>query len=307
MSTVHKLESFTTQMLNYYKNQSLTDEQKLNIVESMLYSIFREGQTIAFNKNNMPTKVMDTTLQWLDNFGTVKLKAGNLEKVRNFRSQKQSPSGVSGKFAVSKNAFGNGTRGDLIVQPFEVKYLKRDTIYDYKNVYLHMGAKIVPEGDGNSLIIIVHDSLIMEQQSRIEWVGRDARDKSGVPSDSSLDGSPATYAYELYNGYYSFLHNVTLENGENGQGSDPGQGGETAGAIYIEAQTMEMDKSAAIRAVGGRGGRSTDGYGAGGNGGLIIVRVVRNLGVKNSKLAVQGGQSGGNTGHNGIKIIEKLF
>lgn len=305
MSLKNYLESFTLQKLRYYENP--TDYQKVNSVESALYALFQRKSKVlkSVSPESLPKDVFDVKLKWLSNDGSVQLQSGPISRVRNFSAKKSVPGNVSGKFAIGKNAFGRGRSGDLFLRENEVFTLKTNTVYEYQNVTLSKGSRIVVEGDGNRFILIVKNKLFMDQRSRIEWVGKDGKSTTSGESPN-LNGSSAKYVFENYNGHYSFIENLEINNGEDGKGLNPGGGGESVGSIYIEAYEMEMKNTAAVRAMGGNGGSSRNGHGAGGNGGAIIMRISRAINVKKSMLSVSGGKSPGEDGKDGLKDIEIL-
>lgn len=305
MSLKNYLENFTLQKLSYYNNP--TDLDKISSVESALYAIFqrKNGMLKAINKDQMPKEVFDVKLKWLSNDGSVELNSGPISRVRNFSAKKNVPGNVSGKFAVGKNAFGRGRSGDLFLKENETVALNTNTIHEYQNVILSKGAKIVVKGDGNRFVLLVKNKLFMDQRSRIEWIGLDGKDTTKGESPN-LNGFAAKSVFENYNGHYSFLESLEIKDGESGRGLNPGGGGESAGSIYIEAYEMEMKDTSAIRAMGGNGGSSFNGHGAGGNGGAIVLRISRAINVKKSMLSVTGGKSQGEDGKDGLKDIEIL-
>lgn len=305
MSLKNYLENFTLQKLSYYNNP--TDLEKINSVESALYATFQRKDRLlkAINKDQMPKEVFDVKLKWLSNDGSVEIHSGPISRVRNFSAKKNVPGNVSGKFAVGKNAFGRGRSGDLFLKENETVVLNTNTVHEYQNVTLSKGAKIVVKGDGNRFVLLVKNKLFMDQRSRIEWIGLDGKDTTKGESPN-LNGVAVKSVFENYNGHYSFLEKLEIKNGESGRGLNPGVGGQSVGSIYIEAYEMEMKDTSAIRAMGGNGGSSSNGHGAGGNGGAIVLRISRAINVKKSMLSVTAGKSQGEDGKDGLKDIEIL-
>lgn len=305
MSLVNYLEKASYQ--RYKRSDTkLNDEQKINLIESILYSSFKRKKINNIRPDKMPKELMGVKLDWLSDDGTVELSSGPLKRVRNFNAKRNGPSGSSGEFAVKKSAFGSGVLPELRVKAGETRVLKSGIRHDYKRIYIEKGGRIVSDNENDMLILLASEELVMEDKSRIEWIGKKGT-SNGVPNtDPSLDGAPAPFSFDFYNGDYSTLNDVVIVNGENGKGDNPGTAGESAGIIYIEAKKMRMAPTAAIRAMGGDGGSSPDGNGAGGNGGAVIIKTQIGINVELKKLAVTNGKSAGYDGFEGIKDVEFL-
>lgn len=306
MSLRNYLEKSSYQKTRRSKNRKFNDEQKINMVESILYSSFQRKKINNVRVDRMPKELMGVKLNWLSNDGTVELLSGPLKRVRNFNSQRKGPSGSLGEFAVKKSAFGSGVQPELRVKKGETKVLRSGIKHDYKKIYVEEGGRIVSDNKNNMLILLASEELIMENRSRIEWIGKNGASNGKPNTNPSLDGAPAPYPFEFYNGDYSSLENIEILNGEDGKGDNPGTAGESAGIIYIEAKKMRMAPTAAIRAIGGNGGNGPDGNGAGGNGGAIIVKTQIGINIETKKLAVTSGKSAGYDGFEGMKDVEFL-
>lgn len=302
MSLVNYLEKAYYQK-SKLNNNKLNDEQRINMIESILYASFHRKKINNIRPDRMPSEMMGVKLNWLSEDGTVELSSGPLKRVRNFNSQRKGPSGSLGEFAVKKSAFGSGVQPELRVKKGETKVLRSGIKHDYKKIYIEEGGRIVSDNKNNMLILLASEELVMEERSRIEWIGKNGTTSGDPNTDPSFDGAPAPYAFDMYNGDYSSLENIEIINGEDG---DINTGGESAGIIYIEAKKMRMAPTAAIRAIGGAGGSNPNGNGAGGNGGAIIVKTQIGINVEMKKFAVTGGKSAGYDGFDGVKDVEFL-
>lgn len=312
MSMAKFLEKAYFQKTQRYKSigQRITDYDKLNLLESVLYGAFHKKRLRSIKLNNMPTEMFDDVyLKWLDSTGKVEMSTGRLSRIRNFSSSFQAPSGSEGEFAVQKNAFGKGMIPELVVEEGETKVLKAGVIYDYKRIHLKKGARLLCDKSSPMFILLANESLTMDEQSRIEWIGEPGDSPGDASSDDSLNGETASPAFETFNGFFNYMKNVKISDGGGGKGSQflSGKGGESAGVIWIEAKMMRMAPSAAIRSIGGNGGTGEGGNGSGGNGGAVVVKVGMNINVTENKIAVTEGRSAGKDGFAGIKVIENLY
>lgn len=310
MSITNFLEkSYYQTMERFTKSgQKISDKDRIDLIESILYGAFQRRKVKNLKPKKMPLDMLDgIKLQWLDSSGKVEISCGNLKKVRNFNSKKQSASADTGVFAIKKDAFGQGVLPELIVEKGETKVLKTDVVHDYKKIHIKEGGKIVADKKGKTLILLANNELIMEDKSRIEWVGKNGDSFGSKNLDPAKDGKAGEFAFDFFNGRFDSIKDVENSKGEDGKEANGGEAGESAGVIWIEARKMNMIKNSAIRALGGDGGVGPGGNGAGGNGGAVIVKTTINIDTIERKIAVTEGRSAGHDGLTGVKVVENLY
>lgn len=301
MSLAKYLEKVSTQRSRRYKNSPISDGQRLDIVESMLYAAFRRRNLNNLSYRNLPEEMFNVKLNWISSDGTVEMVSGPLKRTRNFNSVRKGPSDEVGAFAAKKSAFGPGTQPELVVPAGETLTLRSDVKHSYRKIVLEDGARIISDKSGSMLILLASEELVMGEKAKIDWIGQ-AGSSDGKPS-SDNNGEAAPFLYDDFNGDFYSVKDKIIQNGGDGS---PGTGGESGGIIWIEAKKFVMGKNAAIRSIGGDGGSSPEGNGAGGNGGLVSVKTQIGIGVEEKKLAVTSGKSAGNDGFEGVKDVEFL-
>lgn len=301
MSLAKYLEKASTQRSKRYQITKISDGKKLDIMESMLYAAFKRKNLNNLNLSRLPKELMGVKLNWISSDGAVEMVSGPLRRTRNFNSERKGPGGQIGEFATKKSAFGIGIQPELRVEAGDTKVLKAGVKHDYKKIILEEGAKIVSDKSDSMLILLASEEFIMKDKSKIDWIG-EAGTSSGQPSVED-NGEAAPFLYDTFNGDFNSVSELELKNGGDGS---PNTGGESGGIIWIEAKKFVMGKNASVRSIGGDGGSSPEGNGAGGNGGLISIKTQIGIGVEKKKLAVTSGKSAGNDGFDGVKDVEFL-